>query len=96
MACTAAAEASVVENIETPGMDDTSQVLQRLVAGVERAGLRAPLALILDMLSPIDVVSSQLARFSLPFLGGTRAEAYVAALGDPDAWRDLRRLLDAP
>lgn len=77
-------------------MDTTNQVLQRLVAGVECAGMRAPLALILDMLSPIDVVSSQLARFSLPFLGGTRAEAYVSALGDPDAWRELRRLLDTP
>lgn len=77
-------------------MDDTSQVLQRLVARVEHAGMRVPLALVLDMLSPIDVVSSQLARFSLPFLGGTRAEAYVAVLGDPDAWRNLRRLLDVP
>ncbi|MCS6880478.1 MAG: hypothetical protein RMK84_14035 [Oscillochloridaceae bacterium] len=76
-------------------MDNTGQVLQRLAAGVERAGLRAPVALLLDILSPIDVISSQVARFSLPFLGGTRAEVYVAALGEPDAWRDLRRLLDA-
>lgn len=75
-------------------MDDASQALQRLAASVERAGLRAPVALLLDMLSPIDVVSSQVARFSRPFLGGTPAEAYVAALGEPDAWRDLRRLLD--
>ena len=76
-------------------MDDhTRQVLQRLVSGVDRAGMRAPIGLILDMLSPIDVLSSQLARFSLPFLGGTRAETYALVLGEPDAWRELRRLLD--
>lgn len=72
-------------------MSDNS--LRSLVAGLERAGMREPAALLLDMLSPLDVVSSQLARFSRPFLGGTRAEPVVAALEEVSAWADLRRLL---
>lgn len=74
--------------------DEREDVLRRLVAGVEQAGLRTPLSLCLEMLSPIDVVSSQLVRFSLPFVGGTRAERFVVALGEPEGWRELRRLLD--
>lgn len=58
--------------------------------------MRAPLALLLDTLSPLDIVSSQLARFSLPFVGGTRAEPVAAALAEVEAWRELRRLLTAP
>lgn len=67
--------------------------LGRLVAGIERAGMRAPAALLLDMLSPLDVVSSQLARFSRPLVGGTGAEPLVAALEEAAAWAELRRLL---
>jgi hypothetical protein len=70
--------------------------LRRLVAGVERSGLRVPVAILLDALSPLDVISSQLARFSLPLVGGTGAEPYAAALSEAAAWRELRRLLDAP
>lgn len=64
-----------------------------LVAGIERAGLRAPVALLLDVFSPLDVVSSQLARFSRPLVGGTRAEPVVTALEEAAAWAELRRLL---
>lgn len=67
--------------------------LSELAAGIERAGLRAPVALLLDMFSPLDVVSSQLARFSRPLVGGTSAEPVVAALEEAAAWAELRRLL---
>lgn len=76
-------------------MDD-GQPLRRIAAGAERAGLRVPLAMVLDALSPLDVLSSQFARFTLPLLGGTGAEPYAAALAEADAWRELRRLLDGP
>lgn len=68
--------------------------LQQLVEVIESSGMRAPLKFLLDMLSPLDVVSSQLACFSRPFLIGTRVEMFVAALSEPAAWTELRRLLD--
>lgn len=74
--------------------DEREHVLRRLVAGVEQAGLRTPVSLCLEMLSPIDVVSSQLVRFSLPFVSGTRAEQVALALGEPEGWRALRHLLN--
>lgn len=70
--------------------------LRRLAAGVDRSGMRVPASILLDALSPLDVVCSQLARFSLPFVGGTRAEPFTAALSEARAWQELRRLLDEP
>jgi hypothetical protein len=69
--------------------------LRRVAARVERAGLRVPLTLILDALSPVDVVSSQLARFTMPLVAGTGLAPVAAALADPAAWPELRRLLAA-
>lgn len=68
--------------------------LRRLAADVGRVGLRVPVSILLDALSPLDVVSSQLARFSMPLLGGTGAEPFAAALCERESWPELRRLLD--
>jgi hypothetical protein len=70
--------------------------LRRLAARVDRTGLRVPASILLDALSPLDVVCSQLARFTLPLVGGTGAEPFAAALCEAGAWRELRRLLDEP
>ena len=67
--------------------------LQRLVADLARTGLLTPAALLLDALSPLDVVNCQLARFSRPFVGGTQAEPLLSALEETTAWAELRRLL---
>jgi hypothetical protein len=67
--------------------------LRDLAAGIERAGLRVPAAMLLDVLSPLDVVTCQLARFSRPLVGGTSAEPFARALGEAAAWAELRRLL---
>lgn len=67
--------------------------LRRLAARIERAGMREPAAMLLDILSPIDVISSQLARFGRPLVGGTGAEPVVAALEEAAGWAELRRLL---
>lgn len=74
-------------------MDEADEPLRRLATGITRAGLLAPATLLLDALSPLDVISSQLARFSRPLVGGTRAEAVVLALQEAPAWAELRRLL---
>lgn len=74
--------------------DDTP--LRRLATGADRTGLRVPASILLDALSPLDVVCSQLARFALPFVGGTGAEPFAAALSEAGAWHELRRLLDEP
>jgi hypothetical protein len=67
--------------------------LQRLAAQIERAGMRVPVAMLLDLLSPLDVVSSQLATFSRPLVGGTAIEPVVSALQETAAWAELRQRL---
>lgn len=74
-------------------MSERRATLQRLAARVEQAGLRGPAALLLDLLSPLDVISSQFARFSLPLISGTGAATYAAVLAETDSWQELRRLL---
>jgi hypothetical protein len=74
-------------------MAEPEEPLQHLIAGLDRAGLRVPAAIFLDLLSPVDVVTSQLAYFGRPFVLGTSAETLFTRLGEPPAWAELRRLL---
>lgn len=67
--------------------------LQPIVARLERTGLRAPASLVLEILSPIELISSQIARFGQPFVRGTAAEALIERLGETEAWAELRRML---
>lgn len=69
------------------------QALHELAGRIERAGLSTPATIVLDMLRPFDVISSQLVSFGRPFVGGTGAEPLVKALGEVEAWAELRRLL---
>lgn len=75
---------------------NADEPLRRIASGARRAGLGVPVAILLDALSPLDVISSQLARFSMPLVGGTSAEPFATALSEAAAWRELRRLLDEP
>lgn len=74
-------------------MAQPEEPLLDLIAGLERTGLRAPAAIFLDLLSPVDVITSQLVCFGRPFVLGTSAETLFTRLGDPPAWAELRRLL---
>ena len=76
-------------------MGESDEVLRQLAADLGRAGLRVPATMMLEALSPLDVVSSQVARFSQPFVGGTRAGPLALALAEVTAWAELRRLLGA-
>jgi hypothetical protein len=55
--------------------------------------MRAPAALLLDVLSPLDVISSQMALFARPLLRGTTLHPYADLLADSASWQELRRLL---
>lgn len=79
--------------MESP--DTRREDLQGLVQAIERAGLRAPLALMLDALRPIDVISSQCAQFTRPFLHGHSWRRYADVLAEEQSWQELRRLLDS-
>lgn len=76
-------------------MSGSDDPLSRLVAHLERSGLREPTAILLEMISPVDLISSQIARFGQPFARGTGAEPLIERLGDAAAWAELRRLLAA-
>jgi hypothetical protein len=60
---------------------------------IERAGMRAPVAILLDVLRPLDVISSQLALFARPLVRGTGLHAYADILTDSASWQELRGLL---
>ncbi len=64
--------------------------LQHLARDLTAAGLDAPALLLLDVLQPLDVVSSQVALFCQPFMRGMAWHRYCAALSDPTAWATLR------
>jgi hypothetical protein len=67
--------------------------LRRLAERIEQAGLRVPASIVLGALSPLDVISSELVRFSLPLVSGSAVEPFAAALTETQAWDALRRLL---
>lgn len=73
-----------------------AEALHHLAAWIERAGLRVPVAMTLEMLRPLDFLSSQAALFAHPFARGSRWERYTSALTHEQSWHDLRALLDTP
>jgi hypothetical protein len=79
--------------MESP--DTSRDELQVLAQTIRRVGLTAPLAVMLDMLRPIDVISSQFAQFARPFFSGHSWQRYMDRLADEQAWEELRHLLDS-
>jgi hypothetical protein len=71
-----------------------AEALHHLTAAVDRFGLREPLRMALDALSPLDFLNSQLALFVRPFSGGCSWERYVMVLSEEAGWSDLRALLN--
>lgn len=74
-------------------MNEHHESLEQLAAAIERAGLRAPATIALDMLCPLDVIASQVALFTRPFVRGTRLDSYAGLLAERTSWQELRRLL---
>lgn len=73
-----------------PNDPPPSDALQHLARHLTTAGMDAPALLLLDVLQPLDVVSSQVALFCQPFVRGMAWHRYCAALSDPTAWATLR------
>jgi hypothetical protein len=67
--------------------------LRQLVQRIDEAGLRVPLALALDVLRPLDIISSQAAIFVQPFVRGSSFEPYAAFLAEVEHWSALRHSL---
>lgn len=68
--------------------------LEQLVELITRWGLRGTVAFLLDLLSPFDVINSQLALFAHPFSGNGKWEQYLRALTKEAGWQMFRQLLD--
>lgn len=60
---------------------------------IQQAGLRSAALILLDTLSPLDMLSSQLVAAVRPFVVGSSAEPLFTQLATTDAWAELRRLL---
>lgn len=73
--------------------ENPDATLQQLVDRIDRAGLRAPVGLVLDLISPLDVISSQLALLVRPLLGGGAWHAYATTLAEAANWQVFRRLI---
>lgn len=67
--------------------------LQQLVDQIDRAGLRAPVGLMLDLISPLDIISSQMALLIRPLLGGSSWQIYAVTLAEAPNWQVFRRLI---
>ncbi|NJK79292.1 MAG: hypothetical protein HC876_06025 [Chloroflexaceae bacterium] len=72
---------------------DNTTTLQQLAHSIRRFGLTALATLLLDMLRPLDVLSSQAALFCQPYIRGHQWERYATVLSEPQNWHTLRHLL---
>jgi hypothetical protein len=72
---------------------DPQHNLDSLADALRRAGLATPARIVLDAVSPLDVVCCQIALFAQPFAAGTRWASYTAALSEAQGWQALRALL---
>ncbi len=70
--------------------------VRRLAAAINRAGLQTPVAMALDILKPLDFISSQVVVFLSPFVRGHRWEHYTDALTHEEGWHTLRHHLHPP
>jgi hypothetical protein len=76
--------------------NDPDRVLRELADSLAQRGLEAPARLMLDTVSPLGVLASQVALFVRPLLPNTRWRAFASALGHEESWHTLRRLLHPP
>jgi hypothetical protein len=74
-------------------VESRQEQLQKVITQIDRAGLRVPAAILLDLLAPLDVISSQIAQFAHPFMRGTSLDPYARLLTETANWEELRELL---
>lgn len=71
-------------------------VLKDLAETLRRRQLDGAARLLLDVVSPLGFLASQLALFARPFTPHGRWRTYVDALTDEGSWNELRRTVDLP
>lgn len=78
-----------------PKSPQQAETLRRLASQIQRWGMQAPVAFALELFSPFDFLSSQLALFVRPFTAGLsgRWGLCVDALSEEANWHTLRQLL---
>lgn len=69
--------------------------LQQLADQIERAGLNVPVAMLLHIAAPFDVICSQMVQALVPLLHGTRWAVIADTLTVPDHWPALRDLVQS-
>ncbi|WP_322495376.1 hypothetical protein [Chloroflexus sp.] len=72
---------------------EPSHPLHHLADQIERAGLSVPVAMVLQIVAPLDVVCSQGAQALAPLARGTRWAGVIELLTTPAHWPALRDLL---
>ncbi|MEF3273383.1 MAG: hypothetical protein K6356_03145 [Chloroflexus sp.] len=72
---------------------EPSHPLHQLADQIEQAGLSVPVAIVLQIIAPLDVICSQSAQALAPLTRGTRWASMVEALTTPAHWPALRDLL---
>ncbi|RMD77905.1 MAG: hypothetical protein D6823_06465 [Chloroflexi bacterium] len=72
---------------------EPSPPLRQLANQIEQAGFSVPVAIVLQIVAPLDVVCSQGAQALLPLVRGTRWAGVVELLTIPEHWPALRDLL---
>lgn len=76
-----------------PASEQHSEALQYLAERIVQAGLRVPITIALDIVKPLDFLSSQVVLFVRPFTTGSSFERYAAVLIDESSWKELRDCL---
>jgi hypothetical protein len=70
-----------------------TEALQDLTQRLAQVGLHDSATLVLDIIKPLDFLSSQVALFCQPFVRSGQWGQYTAALTAEAGWQELRQLL---
>jgi len=76
-----------------PQSNPKTEALRDLSQRLARAGLHDSAALVLDIIKPLDFLSSQVALFCQPFVRSGPWGQSTAALTDEAGWQELRQFL---
>lgn len=74
-------------------MAEPAEPVRQFAERIQQAGLRSAALILLDTLSPLDMISSQLIAALRPFMVGSSAEPLFTQLATTAAWSELRHLL---
>lgn len=70
------------------------QTLQYLAATIARHQLMTPARFLLDIVTPLGFLASQVAVFARPLMPSGRWHDYMVALGDEESWRILHTIVE--